>query len=366
VHSQDKLVNRSNFLLVNEYLDYLLNMKNKSRKTVDRYRFWLRHLLFWAMDQPLTAADRIKPSFLQYVNNLDLALTSKKKIIETVRSLFKWAKLYHSKQFAQLPAYWIEDLTAPNVSHEEDVKDYVSLDEIMEIASLKIDRDNIALWRDQAMSCLLFLSGARAGAATTLPVKAVHLDSELPKIEQKPVLGVHTKNRKSATTFLHNIPELLHVIREWDRFVRSKCPDEHTWYAPIHQQWGEQQLFALKPGMNRATGLNRRLNLLTQMASLPHKSAHKYRHGYAIYGLEHCQTMAQYHALSRNLMHANIAITDGTYVHLEELERGKLLGQISSNPIRQPDGELQAYLARLDKENLHRAITIAADLLVQR
>ena len=159
---------------------------------------------------------------------------------------------------------------------------------------------------------------------------------------------------------------LLHVVREWDRFVRSECPDEHTWYAPVHQQWGEQKLILLEPGMNRSTGLNRRLNLLTRMASLPHKSAHKYRHGYAIYGLEHCQTMAQYHALSRNLMHANIAITDGTYVHLEELERGKLLGQISSNSVRQTDGELQEYLAKLDKENLHRAITIAADLLVQR
>jgi hypothetical protein len=105
---------------------------------------------------------------------------------------------------------------------------------------------------------------------------------------------------------------------------------------------------------------------LTQIANLPRKSAHKYRYGYAIYGLEHCQTMAQYHALSRNLMHANIVITDGTYVHMEELERGKLLGQISSNPVNQPNGELQEYLAKLDKENLHRAITIAADLMVQR
>jgi site-specific recombinase XerD len=86
--NQDKLVNRTNFLLIKEYLDYLLNTKNKNGKTVDRYRFWLRHLLLWAMDQPLSTADRIKPSFLQYVNNLELALMSKKKIIETVRSLF--------------------------------------------------------------------------------------------------------------------------------------------------------------------------------------------------------------------------------------------------------------------------------------
>ncbi len=187
--SQDKLVNRNNFLLINEYLDYLLNTKNKNMKTVDRYRFWFRHLLLWAMDQPLTTADRIKPSFLQYVNNLELALVSKKKIIETVRSFFKWAKLYHSKKFAHLPAYWIEDLTAPSTYYEDNVKEYVSYTEIMDIAKLKIDRENIALWRDQAMACMLYLSGARAGAATTLPIKAVHLDLGISKHRAKTCPG---------------------------------------------------------------------------------------------------------------------------------------------------------------------------------
>lgn len=76
--------------------------------------------------------------------------------------------------------------------------------------------------------------------------------------------------------------------------------------------------------------------------------------------------MAQYHALSRNLMHANIAITDERYVHLEEMERGKLLGQVSDNQIQLPNDELQTLLTKLDKDDLHRAITIAAGLLVKR
>ncbi len=76
--------------------------------------------------------------------------------------------------------------------------------------------------------------------------------------------------------------------------------------------------------------------------------------------------MAQYHALSRNLMHANIAITDERYVHLEEMERGKLLGQVSDNQIQLPSDELQTLLTKLDKDDLHRAITIAAGLLVKR
>ena len=68
----------------------------------------------------------------------------------------------------------------------------------------------------------------------------------------------------------------------------------------------------------------------------------------------------------RNLMHANVAITDERYVHLEELERGKLLGQISHDQTLQREDDLQGMLAKLDKDDLHRAITIAAGLLVKR
>jgi len=361
----DRLIHRGNYLIIQEYLEYLFSVKNRNRKSVERYRFWLRRVLLWAMERPLEAADQIQPSFVQYVNKLDLAMESKKKIIETSRAFFKWAKLYHNRRFSRLPAHWIEDLTPPKVPRGTNLE-YVTLEDALKIARLKVDRENIALWRDQAMSAMLFLSGARAGAATSLPIKAVHLEAEYPNIEQKPSLGVRTKNHLSATTFLHNIPELLDVVRSWDEHVRKHCPPEYPWYAPIQQNWGEQRLSEIKPGENRLTALNRRLKILDAAAGLPHKSPHKYRHGYAIYGLQHCQTMAQYHALSRNLMHANIAITDERYVHLEEMERGKLLGQISSGQVHQQNDDLQERLAKLDKDDLHRAITVAAGLLAKR
>jgi site-specific recombinase XerD len=365
MNTSDRLVNRDNFLITKSYLEHLLHVKNRNGKSVERYRFWLRWLLLWAMEQPLEKADRIKPPFSTYVSTLELAPESQKKIIETVRAFFRWAKLYHSRRFTHLPAYWIEDLT-PSKSPRGNSIEYVTLENVLKIVRLKIDHDNLALWRDQAMTAMLFLSGARAGAATSLPIQAVHLEVQYPSIEQKPSMGVQTKNGRSATTFLHNIPELLETVRAWDVHVRAHCPPEYPWYAPIHQRWGEQRLADLTPGNNRITALNRRLHILEQAAQLPHRSPHKYRHGYAIYGLQHCQTMAQYHALSRNLMHANIAITDECYVHLEEMERGKLLDQIFINPIQQPDDELQALLQKLDREDLHRAITLAAGLLVKR
>lgn len=117
--------------------------------------------------------------------------------------------------------------------------------------------------------------------------------------------------------------------------------------------------------MNRGTSLNRRLKIIEHAAGLPHRSPHKFRHGYAVYGLQRCQTMAQYHALSRNLMHANISITDGHYAHLEEAERGRLLGEITQSGTRPPDDALQDFLSRLDKNNLQQAIMLAAGMMVK-
>ena len=365
MNNSERMVHRDNYLIVQKYLEYLLNVKNRNPKSVERYRFWLRWVLLWAMEQPLEKADKVKPAFSHYINTLELAPESKKKVVETVRAFFRWAKLYHDRRFSALPAYWVEDLNPIKVSRGNSI-DYVTLEDVLKIVHLPIDQDNLALRRDQAMAALLFLSGARAGAATSLPIQALHLEAQYPFLEQKPVLGVQTKNGKSATTFLHNIPELLETVRSWDAFVRKNCPGEYPWYAPIHQRWGEQRLADLVPGRHRSIALNRRLTILEQAAGLPHRSPHKYRHGYAIYGLQHCQTMAQYHALSRNLMHANIAITDECYVHLEEAERGKLLDQVSRNPGQQPDDELQAMLMKLDRQDLHRAITLAAGMLMNR
>ena len=165
------------------------------------------------------------------------------------------------------------------------------------------------------------------------------MNDDYPCIEQKPELGVRTKNGKAATTYLHKIPDLLDFARGWDEFVRTNFPEDHLWYCPIQQTWGEQSTQILVPGKNRHHALGKRLRIISAMNHLPYKSPHQYRHGYAIYGLERCQTMEQYHALSRNMMHNNISITDQVYVHLEVQERGRILWGIYANPVMQPNSE---------------------------
>jgi site-specific recombinase XerD len=361
------MINRNNYHLIEEFLAYELGTRGRTQGTIGRYRSWLRYLLTWADEVPFSEAHKIVPSFGQFIkkSHSSLALESQKKIVETTRVFFRWAKLYHSTAFTKLPPHWINDLTPPTVNRDNNNLEYVKYEEALQLATLPVQETDLALWRDKAAVAMLFLSGARGGAFTTLPISAVHLNSEHPFINQWPELGVHTKKNKKATTFLFKIPELMSVVQKWDAFVRRQCPPTFPWYAPIDAKWGEHTISKKEPGRNREVALAKRIRLLYSIAGLPYKNPHQFRHGYATYGLAHCRTMLEYQALSRNLMHANIAITDKIYAHLEEQERAKILTNLQVNPVCHPNDELNQYLSTLSKDSLIEAITMASKLLAR-
>jgi hypothetical protein len=113
---------------------------------------------------------------------------------------------------------WIEALQPPAMPEHAPQHVYVSLEEILQLAALPIPSDNLPLLRDQASALLLFVSGARDGAFTSLPLAAVDLGRR--QIHQLPFeFGVRTKGGKAATTTLLDIPEVMPVIEKWDRPV---------------------------------------------------------------------------------------------------------------------------------------------------
>jgi integrase len=154
----------------------------------------------------------------------------------------------------------------------------------------------------------------RVGALGPLPISAVDIPART--LKQWPGLGVRTKNSKTATTYLLNIPELLAVVENWDIFIRPRLPPTAMWYTPTEHHWGEQTLSAQPPGANRSVAIGKRPRLLFAAAGLPFQSAHKFRHGHAVWALQHAQTMADYKAVSMNLMHGDIRITDSIYAPL--------------------------------------------------
>jgi hypothetical protein len=93
---------------------------------------------------------------------------------------------------------------------------------------------------------------------------------------------------------------------------------------------------------------------------LPYRSAHKSRHGHAVYGLQHAQTMADYKAVSMNLMHEDIKITDEIYAPILSNEIKDRIGRLNAQPAEPSSGELTEALANLSNAELAQIMVLAA------
>lgn len=371
------MIERQNYIKTRKHLTYLDEVMQLNPASLERYKFYLRHLLIWAGERDFKDVQNFRPTLPAYLSTRPgkdgegiLAGVTQKKILDTSKRFFRWAKSTYPREFAGLPAVWIDTLRLTRQPQSTSENIFVSEHEVRQLIAYPSQPDDLALIRDQASAALLFLSGMRGSAFVTLPISALDLDNL--SVRQWPDLGVHTKNTKKATTFLLNIPELLESVRRWDMIVRPALPPSTPWYAPISHCWGEQSLSNEEPGKCRLNGLEKRLKLLFNLAKLEFKSPHKFRHGHAVYGLLHAKTMADYKAVSMNLMHDSIEITDSTYAPMlssDVQERiTRLSGKTESMPEKDKplvDQEIETYLNSLGKENLGRALVFIAGKLTQ-
>jgi integrase len=362
------VVNRQNYQWVKDHLRFLEEVHLLAPASLRRYWFYLRHLLLWADKILLPKSPAVRPTFPAYVASLrgkdgiiPLAPATQKKIVNTARRFFLWAHNSRHKGLRRLSINWIETLRPARLPQPAGDHHYVTLEEVHQLATHPVDPDDLALRRDQAAAAMLFLSGARASAFATLPIEAVKIGQRT--LHQWPELGVKTKNGKRASTFLLPISELLKVIVNWDTFVRTRQPVLSPWYAPVKTAWGEQQLSPSEPGQYRSQALNKRLRVLYKAVGLPYKSAHKFRHGHAVYGLQHANTMADYKAVSMNLMHANLQVTDGIYAVLLSTEVQARIAALQGPAPKHPEDHLAQIFTNMTTEDLTQALRIIADRL---
>ena len=193
-------------------------------------------------------------------------------------------------------------------------REAVTLDEILAIALSPVK--SIEERRIRAGAVMLFLSGMRIGAFVSLPIQAVDVEKRV--VYQFPNLGVRTKNRKYGTTFLLNIPELIKVVKEWDDEVRKALPSNGLWFALLDPKTGEIDPTKLIAGESRKNIFTKNLKKWLEKVDLPYHSPHKFRHGFTHYGLEHALTIEDYKAISMNLMHSSMEITDQYYSNLND------------------------------------------------
>jgi hypothetical protein len=89
--------------------------------------------------------------------------------------------------------------------------------------------------------------------------------------------------------------------------------------------------------------------------NLPSHSPHKFRHGHAVYGMQHAKDIGDLKALSQNLMHDSLQVTDKVYGILSMLDVKERITQLGSNEFERPPKEfireLSRYLGVQDYEN---------------
>ena len=364
------MVNRQNFLWTKHYIAYLEEVRGLKSNSLSRYRFHLRHLLLWADERPLSDVAFLSPPFQAYIRDLKnkdqrpLSDTTKNRILQTARSFYQWAKMTNPRDFAKIPNEWIDRLQMPKRPPDHSEHEFVSLSDVQQILDIKVEENDLVTRRDQAAAAMLFLSGMRASAFVSLPLQAVDLKNNC--VYQWPnEYGVRTKNEKKATTYLLPIPVLLKVVEDWDQFVRSQVGLTAAWYTPITSRWGEHILSEEPVGKNRNVALNKRLRILFDKAGLPYRSAHKFRHGFAVYGLQHAPKIADYKAVSMNLMHEDISTTDSIYAPLLSNEVGtRIAGLVSSSDPGSHD-EMENYFSSLPDETLSIAMRVASERLAK-
>jgi len=312
------MINRQNYLDVQKFITYQREIKQVAEKTADAQWSRLRHLIEWADEVLFSLAMSRRPTFPAYAElqvteqGMPYSASHLSALFKTCRAFLMWARQEFPVRYKHLELNWIQSLRPSrgrSEAAELQTRKLYTLEDVLQLVNTPAH--STAQWRIRAAVAFLFLSGMRVGAFVTLPIKAVNLG--ISQIIQAPGLGVHTKNSKAAKTYLLNIPELMAVVREWDQLVRATLPADAYWYAHL-SRFGE--LTTERPKGNRDEvrhALRDDLIDLCDRAEIEYLSPHKLRHGFAVYGLKSAKTIAQMKAISQNLMHSNMGITDGIY-----------------------------------------------------
>jgi integrase len=94
------------------------------------------------------------------------------------------------------------------------------------------------------------------------------------------------------------------------------------------------------------------LRELCVAAGLAYLSPHKLRHGHAVYALRRARTIGELKAVSQNLMHADLAVTDGVYGAPTDDDLQHTIARLGQAPTLQGDqdsliAKMEALLAQL-------------------
>lgn len=306
------LINRDNWKLFYEHLDYLEQVRMIEASTLSYSYSRLRHVLEWLGRRSLAYAPIHRPTFPRYLQSVDLARSSMKHILVDAKRFFAWLYKKNQKRYGKLNRWYLDTLRlprAPVMRPLDDDKNAYTVEDMLAIMAVPVTR--LSIRRNKAAVAFMFLSGIRSTAFVTMPLRAVDISEN--EIRQWVELGVKPKNQKSITSYLlQALPELLEVVADWDQLMRSKFDLDALWFSPL-SACGTELVYASSleyvGSQSRYQALYRGVKELCVLAGIEHKTPHKLRHGHAVYGLEHAGDIDNMDAVSKNMGHADLQTT---------------------------------------------------------
>lgn len=306
------MLDRDNWQNVRKYLAYRRDVDLISSASLRLENTWLSHVLAWAGSRSFSDVVSFRPTFPQYVRSQNFSAIYTAHIVRSSRRFFLWLSK-HRRGFSSITPAWLDTLKIPQII-EDKTHRFVTLEYVRSIASAPVYslRDT----RIRASAVFWFLSGIRIGAFVSLPVSSVDLNAL--SIRQFPSLGVRTKFNKKALTFLLNIPDLLPVVLDWDNYIRSA--GSRFWFAPCSPDTGLIDPSISAVGTNRHQRARKDFHSWVDRVGLPYFSPHAFRHGHAVYSIKNAKTVSALKAISQNLMHSSLKVTDSIYAILDDLD----------------------------------------------
>lgn len=102
-------------------------------------------------------------------------------------------------------------------------------------------------------------------------------------------------------------------MRDWKNFIREYLPENVYWFAYISPETGFLDPDNKKAGKHRDHRARKDFEQWVSRVGLPYYSPHKFRHGFGVYALKIAIGLGDFKAISKNMMHVNLSITDGIY-----------------------------------------------------
>jgi len=309
------MISRKNWKAVRKYIEYRTAVDQLQERSIEQDWIRLRHLLIWADEKDFSLAPTIRPTFPEYIksrkkekNGEALSPEYAKKIVRTAKNFFLWLRM-NCSGYSALKDSWLATLKLQRMNDKTRNYKAVDIEQIKLLAQVR----TTDLWekRIQAAIIFMFLTGIRVGAFVSLNLESVDLEKRL--VYQWSELGVKTEFGKRITTVVLDVPDLLEIVREWDRKVRLAIPNNGYWFAQISPMYGTLDSNYVKISKYRSSRVYKDLERWLELHGLPKFTPHQLRHGNAVYSLKMCKDVADLKAVSQNLGHSSLAVTDGVY-----------------------------------------------------